>query len=181
VAGVRRKAVVGGNGDTVQMAAGIFREYGGFIRAIIRYQVHNKLDEEDLFQEFFLALVHKPVPADVREIKGYLYRAVVSHVVDSVRARGNYHRAVKKYVKENENFINNCPPRNAFIEDEERDATIAHYARHLPEREAQVFVLKYRDNCSNGEIAAKLGVDARTVSRYLSTSLGKVRRMLATQ
>jgi len=180
VAGVQRNEVL--IGETVSRAAEIFDEYGDFIRAIIRFQVHHRSGEEDLFQEFFLALIRKPVPVEVQNVKSYLYRAVTHHVVDSARRRGNYHRAVKKYAKHTRISINKHPVGNALIDDtEEKNAKIAGFARHLQEREAQAFVLRYRDNCSIGEIAATMGVNARTVSRYLSGSIRKLRQALATQ
>jgi RNA polymerase sigma factor (sigma-70 family) len=179
VARVRRIERLGG--ETVQAAAEIFSEYDGFIRAVIRFRAHNKSEEEDLFQEFFVTLIRNPVPADVRSIKSYLYRAIVNHIVDSVRRRETSRRAVKKYVKETGFPINNRSAENVFIEDvEERNAAIAYFVRHLHEREAQAFVLRYRDNCSLGEIAAKMGVNVRTVSRYLSEGLRRLRKTLAT-
>jgi RNA polymerase sigma factor (sigma-70 family) len=56
---------------------------------------------------------------------------------------------------------------------------VAYLSRLLQDREAQAFVLRYRDNCSIPEIAARMGVDRRTVSRYLAESLRKLRRDLA--
>ncbi len=180
VAGVRRNEVLAG--EAVRLATDIFDEYGGFIRAIIRFQVHHRSEEEDLYQEFFLTLIRKPVPIEVQNLRSYLYRAVTNHVVDSARRRECYHRAVKKYAKRTRISINNRPVGNALIDDtEEKNAIIAYYARHLQEREAQAFVLRYRDNCSVGEIAARMGVNARTVSRYLSESIRKLRQALATQ
>lgn len=167
--------------DAVERAVAIFNEYGDFIITVIRFQAHDKSWHEDLFQEFFLALIHRPVPADVRNIKGYLYRAIVHHVLDSVRVRQTYRRAMKKYSKETRIPINNRGAGVALIEDtEERNATIAYFARHLQEREAEAFVLRYRDHFSIGEIAARMGVNARTVSRYLSGSLRRLRETLTT-
>jgi RNA polymerase sigma factor (sigma-70 family) len=88
---------------------------------------------------------------------------------------------VKKYVKETRIPINSRSAGNALIEDtEQRNATIAYLARNLQEREAQAFVLRYRDNFSIGEIAARMGVNGRTVSRYLSQSLRRLRETLTT-
>jgi RNA polymerase sigma factor (sigma-70 family) len=179
VAGFRRNEKPGG--DAVRAAARIFEEYGGLIRAVIRYQVHNRSEEEDLFQEFFITLVRKPVPAHVLKLKSYLYKAVINHVVDSGRRRQSYRRAVKKYAEEIGIRINNRTSGNASIENtEERNAVIAYFARHLQHREAQAFVLRYRDNFSNGQIAAEMGVDVKTVSRYLSDGLRRLRKALAT-
>ena len=167
--------------NAVRRTVVIFNEYGDFIRAVIRFQAHDRSWQEDLFQEFFLELIHNPVPTDVRNIKGYLYQAIVHLVLDSARTRDNYRRAMKKYAKKTRIPINNRPAGSALLEDtEERNTTIAHLARHLQEREAQAFVLRYRDNFSVGEIATRMGVNARTVSRYLSESLRRLRETLTT-
>jgi RNA polymerase sigma factor (sigma-70 family) len=181
VARVRRAERLGA--EAVRSATEIFNEYSGFIQAVIRFRAHNRSEEENLFQEFFLTLVRKPVPPDVRNIKSYLYRAIVSQVVDSMRRQESYERAVKKYVREARFPINNRPAENVFIEDaeERRNAVIAYFVRHLQEREAQAFVLRYRDNFSIGEIAVKMGVNVRTVSRYLSEGLRRLRKTLATR
>ena len=101
VAGYRRRGRPGA--DAVRRAVAIFNEYGDFILAVIRFQAHDRSRQEDLFQEFFLALIRRPVPTEVRNIKSYLYRAIVHHILDSVRARDNYRRAVKKYAKRDAN------------------------------------------------------------------------------
>jgi RNA polymerase sigma factor (sigma-70 family) len=177
VTGYRRRGRP--SADAVRRAVAVFDEYGDFIRTVIRFQTHDQSWREDLFQEFFLTLLRKPVPADVRNVKSYLYRAIVHHILDSVRTRRTYRHAVKKYVKETRIPINNREAGTALIEDtEERNATIASLARHLQEREAEAFVLRYRDNFSIGEIAAKMGVNTRTVSRYLSESLRRLRETL---
>jgi len=176
VAGVRRKGRHGK--DAVEAATAVFNEYGGFIQAVIRFQTAGKFDPEDLFQEFFLVLVHKPVPPDVRNIKSFLYRAVVNHVLDLVRRRARHGRDMKKYSEETRISINNRAARNAFIK-EEKGAAVAYMVRHLQVREAQAFVLKYRDDCSIAEIAATMGVNKRTVSRYLSEGLKKLRKTMA--
>jgi len=179
VAGYRRKGRPGA--DAVQRTIAIFDEYGDFIRTVIRFQTRDRSSQEDLFQEFFLILIRNPVPADVQHVKGYLYRAIVHHILDSARTRQTYRDAVKKYAQETRISINSRGAGIALIEDtEERNATIAYLARHLQEREAEAFVLRYRDNFSIGEIATRMGVNARTVSRYLSESLRRLRETLTT-
>jgi RNA polymerase sigma factor (sigma-70 family) len=171
----------GPGSDVVEAAAGIFAEYGGFIRAVIGFQTHHKSEEEDLFQAFFLALIRRPMPADVQNIKSYLYQAITNHVRDFVRRRARYCAAVKKYAKEIRIPINNCPAENVLIEDtEEKNAIIVSFARHLQQRQAQAFLLRYRDHFSIREIAVKMGVKGRTVSRYLSDSIRTLRKVLAT-
>jgi RNA polymerase sigma factor (sigma-70 family) len=179
VARVRRNERPGD--DAVRAAARVFEEYGGFIRAVIHYQTHHKSEEEDLFQEFFLTLIRKPVPSETRNIKSYLYQAITHHIVDSSRRWANYRQAVKRYVQKIGIPINTDASGSAFIENsEEKDAILAYFARHLQQREAQAFLLRYRDHFSIREIAAAMGVNVRTVSRYLSEGLRRLRETLAT-
>lgn len=165
--------------EVVRAAADIVTRHDRFIRGVIRFQNCSKFEEDDLFQEFFLTLIRKPVPANVRRVRSYLYRAIVHHVVDRIRHQVCYRRNLKKYAEEVRISINNRPVANALRDSGQKDAALAYMARHLREREAQAFMLKYRDNCSVGEIAARMGVEKRTVSRYLSEGLKRLQRTLA--
>ncbi len=172
---------VGKDDSAVWSATAIFAEYDDFIHAVIGYQANGKLEVEDLYQEFYLALLRRPVPADVQDVKKYLYRAIHHHVISAIRYRETYSNAVKKFAEETKISINNRETRSAFIDEEQKNATVDCLARHLQDREAQAFVLKYRDDCSILEIATKMGIDKRTVSRYLSESLRKLQRRLAAE
>lgn len=179
VAGVRRKERPENN--AVRAAARVFEEYGDFIRAVIHYQARRKSDEEDLFQEFFLTLIRNPIPPDILNVRSYLYPAVIHHVVDSSRRRENYRQKMKRYAQNTGISVNMQASGSAFIENtEERNAILAYFARHLQQREARAFLLRYRDNFSTAEIAAAMGVNVRTVSRYLSEGLRRLRETLAT-
>ncbi len=172
---------MGTNDSTVRKATAIFAEHEAFIRTSISIHAGGKLDPEDLYQEFYLSLIRKPIPDDVRDIKGYLYRIIGHHVVDAIRSGRSYSRTVKKYAAETRISINTEEPRNAFIDEEHQNAAVAGMVHHLQDREAEAFVLKYRDDCNIMEIAAKMGVNKRTVSRYLSESLRKLHRRLAAE
>ncbi len=174
--GVRREGQC--ENEAVQAATRIFSEHSSFIHAVIRFRAAGRFDPEDLFQEFFLTLVHKPMPPDIRNIRSFLYRAIFNYVLDRVRKQATYGRNLEKYAEEARISLNNRPSENAFIEEEDKVA-VSCLVRHLQEREAQAFVLKYRDNYSIAEIAATMGVNKRTVSRYLSEGLKKLRKTLA--
>ncbi len=163
----------------VRTAADIVTRHGGFIRGVIRFQNCNRFDEEDLFQEFFLVLIRKPVPPEVRRLRSYLYKAVVHHIVDLIRHQACYQQTLREYAKEVRISTHNRLAGNTLENKEQRDAALAYMVRHLREREAQAFVLKYRDNCSIGEIATRMGVEKRTVSRYLSEGFKRLQRTLA--
>ncbi len=73
----------------VQRATAIFFEHDDFIRAVIRYKIKDESRAEDLLHNFFLSLVSRPIPAEVQDIRGYIYRAITNDVTDHVRSSKN--------------------------------------------------------------------------------------------
>lgn len=164
--------------SNVERAAEIFAEYGDFILAVIRYQVNNDDLAEDLFQDFFLSLASKPLPAGIKNIRSYLYRAITNDVVDAARRVENYHTLLHKYSC-NLNFsINKSKPENALIDIEQINKLVRIIKGWLPHSEAQAMTLRYKHNHSIEEVAEKMNVSKRSVSRYLSAGLSKVRQIL---
>jgi RNA polymerase sigma factor (sigma-70 family) len=168
-----------GSGGNGRDAAAIFAQYGKYIRAVIRFQTRNQFLEEDLYQEFFLVLVNKPIPANVFNIKSYLYRAITNTIIESARQRAREQRCLQKHAEEARISVNNRTPQSAIIGAEERETVFQSLAGHLRRREAEAVTLRYRDNYSISEIAERMGVDKRTVSHYLCEGLKQLRRVRA--
>lgn len=167
------------DGEAAKAAAAIYDAYGDFIQAVIRFQAKNEFQEEELFQEFFLVLVAKPVPANVTSVKGYIYRALVNMVVESARRRAKEERCLKKHVERVRISVHKWGPQTAIIGEEERESVFRHLTGKMRRREAEAVMLRYRDNCSIAEIAERMGVDARTVSHYISAGVRELRRVSA--
>jgi RNA polymerase sigma factor (sigma-70 family) len=165
--------------EAVRKAAELFAAHGSFIRAVIRFQAKNQFREDDFYQEFFLSLIRKPMPADVRNVKGYLYRAITNDVVDFTRRQGSRQHCFAEYAQVIRISINKSTPEDAMMLHDERESAFRCLTRQLRQREAEAVTLRYRDNCSIAEIASRMGVDKRTVSRYLSAGLRQLRRDLA--
>lgn len=162
----------------MERAGAIFAEYGDFIRATIHRQTSSKGRADDLLQNFFLALVRKPVPANVKNVRRYMYRAITNDVVDAVRRAGKYRNLIEKYSRRINYTINNSRSEDAIIEQEARDKMFERIRKRLPQSEGEAITLRYRDNYSIGEIARKMGVKKRSVSSYLSVGLKRLRRHL---
>jgi RNA polymerase sigma factor (sigma-70 family) len=163
--------------SAIQRAAVIFTHYGDFIRSVIRFQAGGGLDVEDLYQEFYLVLIHKPIPAGVQNIEGYLYRVIVHHVINAIRIEQVHTRAVEKYATESSISINNEGSGSALTGEERKNSAVACLADLLPGREGQALALRYRDDCSILEIATQMGITKRTVSRYLSVGLQRLQQL----
>jgi len=167
-------------GDTVAAAVRVFAKHGSFIRGVIRLRIEDASRREDLFQELFLKLVVQPVPAGVQNVRGYLYRAILRDIVDVARQKANDRRHLKKYAEMTRNSIHKRPSPSATIEETDQHVSVfAYLTKQLRRREAQVVILRYWDNYSVAEIAAEIGIDKRSVSRYLTSGLRELRRKLA--
>jgi RNA polymerase sigma-70 factor (ECF subfamily) len=165
--------------DPVQAATDIVTQHGPFIRTVIRMRVRDASREQDVFQELFLRLVERPVLASVDNIRGYLYRVIVNDAIDLARRQEKYRHHLLKYSQTARISIHKPASGDALEETHEKNSVFAHVARHLRYREAQVMIMRYRDDYSIAEIASALGIRRRTVSRYLTSGLRELRRVLA--
>jgi RNA polymerase sigma factor (sigma-70 family) len=163
--------------NNVELAAEVFSAHREFILAVIRSQVGNDSQANDLFQDFFLSLVSKPVPPDVRNIKSYLYRAIINDIVDAARRVETYKTLMHKYAEFLNYSINKHKPKNALIETEEIDKMFNLLRGQLPRSEAQAITYRFKNNFSIKEVAKKMDVNSRSVSRYISAGLSKVRQL----
>ncbi len=175
VARVKKESVPPGN---VARAAEIFSKYGDFILAVIRYHVENDAQVDDLFQDFFLSLVSNPIPANTQNTKGYLYKAITNDIVDAVRRVEKYKTRIDKYAECFNYSVNNDRPENALIEREQTNKMFRLVEGRLRHSEAQAVTLRYRNSYNIKETAKKMHVNDRTISRYISTGLSKIRQFL---
>jgi len=165
--------------SSVDRVAEIFSKYEDFILAVIRYRVGNDAQADDLFQDFFVSLVSRPIPPSIQNIKGYLYKAITNDIVDAARRVENYKTLMHKYAESLDCSVNKNTPENALIEKEELDKMLALIKGRLPHSEARAVTLRFGNNFHIKEIAKKMHVNSRTVSRYISVGLSKARQFFS--
>jgi RNA polymerase sigma factor (sigma-70 family) len=163
----------------VNAAARVFAEHSEFIRGVIRYRVRNEAQAEDLFQDFFLTLIVKPLPEGIQNTKGYLYRRIMNNIVNATHRVENYQARIHRYAERGKYSMTEYSPESELIAAEEMDKMFALIERQLPEREAEAVGLRYKNDLSVPEVASEMHVNNRTVSRYISIGLCKIRQMLA--
>lgn len=164
--------------ENVSTAAKIFDEYGDFIYNIISHKAKNKAEVDDLYQDFFLSLVSKPIPHDVQNVKNYLYKAITNDIADANRRMQRYITLMNKYA-DNFNFpINKPSTTNAIIIGEKIEKIFSLVRGFLTPAEAKAITLRYKNDCSNTEIAKEIGVRKESVGRYICAGLKKIRQML---
>jgi len=145
---------------------------------VIRYHVKNENQADDLFQDFFLSLVANPLPADVRNIRSFLYRAITNDIINAVQRGENYQNKMLKYAKRLNHSINNKTPENIVIEVEETNRMFELIEMRLRRSYARAITSRYRNNCNIKEIAKKMNVGSESAKKYIIRALAKMRRLL---
>jgi len=173
-ANVKLKSDVPGN---VELAAEVFDEHGDFIRSIIHFHVRNKTEAEDLFQDLFLCIVARPIPEEVQNVRGFLYKLISDTIKDAFRRTNRYHIRIRKYADRHLHIIESHPAAS-LIDVEETKKMFDLIERNLPTKEALAVKLRYKENCDTEEVAEKMGVKTRSVSRYVSIGLKKIGHVL---
>ena len=153
--------------NNVQRASVIFSEHSDFIRAVIRHRIHDESKAEDLFQDFFLSLVSRPIPPDVRNLKSYIYKALINDISDRIRHIERYQTLTHKYAEHNGETINKGVVEDAFIEKEQMEKMIELIGKRTTKREIKAIAFRYCDNLGVQEVAERMGIDSRSVSRYI--------------
>jgi RNA polymerase sigma factor (sigma-70 family) len=172
------KKEVGDVVNSTAQATEIFSLYGDFIRSIIHYQVKDANLVDDVFQDFFLYLVANPVPPDVRNVKNYLYRIVINDSKNAIQRIGNYQGRIQRYSKILKNSINNDLPEKALIVAEETEKALRMIEDLLPRCESQAITLRFKDDSGAEKVSKQRGISKRSVSRYASVGLSKLRKYI---
>ena len=167
------------NTNPVEDAGQIIVEYEDFIRGVIRSQNATNISEDDLFQDFFLALIANPLPEDIRNMKSFLYKAIINHLATSFNRTRLYEKKIKKY-KNFSNFkVNKIDSTSALIIEEETDKIFEIIKDNIPKQKYRAITLRYIEGYSINEVADKMGIKYTSVTRYISTGLRKVRQCLS--
>jgi len=162
----------------VEKATRIFDEYGEFIFGVILSKVHDKNLAEDVYQDFFLSLVSRPITPDVRNIKSYLYKSLTNDIIDAGRKTERYHNLKNVYAEHTNYVVNKKRSRNALTNEGRTDEIFELIGGSLTPSEARAIALRYKKGRSIGEIAREMNVKKESVSRYLCVGLTKLRRLL---
>ena len=162
----------------VGLAAEVFDRYGDKIRAIIHFNVKDKSRADDIFQEFFMSIIRKPIPSNIQDITAYLHKAVANDVIDVSRQRKCHQNHIQKYAECRKHFVIPEDPQNTVIQMENTKKMFHLIESRLPKREAEVVIQRYGQGFSTKDTAEKMNVNKRIVSRYLSAALKKMREFV---
>ncbi len=158
--------------------SGIYRDNGQFIRKIIQFHLGNSTEADDIFQSFFLRLLEKSVPKkEMVNERSYLYRMIKNNITDDLRRMRTYQKHISKYssIPYHNSAYNPC---EKLIQEDKSDFVLNAIEKHLPARVAEAVKLRYKENYSNDQIAAKIPAKKETIIKYISDGLKKLREKL---
>ena len=164
--------------QTLNQVTQIFEEYGDLIYATICSYANNNIEADDIYHDFFLSLIHKPIPAHIKKIRPYILRAIKNDVLDSVRRNKSYRARILKYtVCQRQTFIQHDIP-DTVIKAEEISNIFELIDKHLPHHEAKAIIERYYQGRSMEEVANEMDINKRSLSRYLCTGIKKLRKLI---
>jgi RNA polymerase sigma factor (sigma-70 family) len=160
----------------VQLARKLFTEQGEYIRAIVRYVASHDEYAEDLVHDLFLFFVAKPIPDDIINIRGYLYKVILDKARDWRRAHVRYQTKIRHYQQEKTKRLTDLYQEGDLNENVQK--ILALIDKHLSKTEVMAIVLRYQNQYEIDEVARKMNIKPRSVSRYISVGLKKIRKVL---
>jgi RNA polymerase sigma factor (sigma-70 family) len=164
--------------ERVEAAAAVFREHWVMINEAVKACMRNSCEAEDVFQDLFISLVEKPVPAGVRNLRQYLYRTIRNDVTDAVRRQRNYDARIERYARRRPEVVVREFPHDILARGEETHRIFQLVERHLPRHEAEAVMQRYCYDKDTDAAAEAMGVNRRTFSRYLCMGIKKIRELV---
>lgn len=165
----------------VERASKIIAEHGDMIRAIIRSQIYDKSKADDLFQDFFVSLAERPIPEYIEDIASYLRRAVMRDIIDAGRRVGHERACLGRYALRRRTFTFREDPSNNLMRTELIEMLCRLARNQLRKRESQAIVYRFLCNHDTALAAKLMGVNKRTVSRYVSIGIKRLRQHIDSQ
>ncbi len=162
----------------VAQAAEIFEKYSRLIRATIQIYAIDQSDADDIYQDFFLSLIRKPIPPDVNDLPCYIYRAVRNDILDAARQSITYQGRVSTFAQSSQHPILPQDPHHILINEEKKHALLKVIEQQLPPHQAQALIQYYGLGTNTPNAARKMNVKKRTFSRYLCVGRKKIRQII---
>ncbi len=128
---------------------------------------------EDIIQEVFIKLWNQRATVDIRNVEGYLFKAVKYQVSNAIRN-------LKWTVDHELALATTAEQHGATVSLELSELTeqIDQSIERLPDRCREVFLLSRKQELSNQEIAIRLGISVRTVETHIHHALRLLRQNL---
>ena len=153
-----------------------------WLRTVIYLRVKTVSTMEEVFQEVALAAMKQNhVLSDANQASAWLYRVAVRQSLLHLRREGRLRRRQSEWAE-------SCRPTArelsadsplSWLLASEQKLLIRQALDQLPEREAELLLLKYSEDWSYREMSTKLGITESAVQNRLHRARDRMRQLLA--
>lgn len=157
----------------------LFREHNRALVNFLRTRVSSEQEAQDVAQEAYVKLLQLHEPGAISFLRGYLFRIATNLTVDRARHTFVRHRHARAQAETSlDDFTDVGSLDVQAITREEFERAVA-ALNELSPRLRQAFVRHAVEGYSTSEIAAELGVDERTVRKFVARAMLHCRERIA--
>lgn len=164
--------------ERTELASKVFEKYGHLIQAIIAHNVKDQSIADDIYQEVYLDIVLKPIPAEVN-MEAYLYKLVINDIIDAARRAKGYRDRIRRYRRRGDCKVMHQSHEMTTMQLEEAQIMISLMEELLESYEARAVMRRYYYGNNIAEGARSMGIKKKTFSHYLCVGLAKIREYFA--
>lgn len=176
VGGAERAADAPG-ADHREVVNELFRQHNRALVSFLMTRLASEQEALDVAQEAYVKLLQLDRPGAIGFLRGYLFRIAANLSVDRIRHRQVRERAAVELF---EAFAQTEAADCEAIGREDFDR-IVRVVDGLPERHRRAFVRHMVEGYSTTEVSREMGVDERTVRKYVTRALLQCRQALGAQ
>jgi len=163
--------------------AAALAEHEPWLRRVIAARVGEPQAVGEVLQEVSLAAVRQKAPLeDPEKVAPWLYRLAVTQSLLYRRKMGRKRNLTDRYAQRERptEADSKSPDPLSYLLDQERREAVRTAMKQLPERDAEILMLKYTQDWSYKQIAEHLGLSQSAVEARLHRARGRLRRELQT-
>ena len=156
-------------------------DHDRWLRTVVYTRLGERQAVDEVMQEVALAAVAQRAPlTDIRQVGAWLYRLAVRQALLYRRKRGRQRKVVESYARTKCAGEGHSPcrdPLDGLLRDERR-ARVRAALEQMPRRDAEILLLKYTEDWSYRELAARLGVSESAVEARLHRARSRLRAVM---
>jgi len=159
----------------------VWAEHGRWLRTVVIARVGERRAVDEVMQDVALAAVAQRSPlVDRAKLAPWLYRLAVRQSLLYRRRAGRQRRLVERYgrlARPNPDDLDDRDPLEWLLADERR-RLVRIALSSVPRGDAEILLLKYTEDWSYRELAARLGVSESAIETRLHRARARLRTEL---
>jgi RNA polymerase sigma-70 factor (ECF subfamily) len=149
-----------------------------WLRTIVLARLREPQAIDEVMQEIALAAVKQQAPvSDPGKVGAWLYRVAIRQVLLYRRKHGRQRKLLAAFSEIGGPNVTVADPLEWLLDDE-RKALIRRAVARLPSRDAEILLLKYTEDWSYRELAARLGLSESAVETRLYRARQRLREAM---